>query len=395
MRILATIFIPFLILLSSNAQKITSIDLENAKFQELNINKICTDIRIVPLETHKDALLNIRNATYYLTDKYIIAISFLQGAYLFNRETGAFLREISSIGQGPDQYTGYVFNRCGFDEINKVLFASIGANQAKEWKCINIETNKMLSNLKKPLPKNGDAPFTAYAPWFISNDTYISFCNNKNGKDKTKLVVYTKGGNIIKKYPNHLEYKKIMSSAPANNGIFYYYNNNTYFKEWHYNDTVFRIDRNSITPHLIFKSGNKQPSYYHQDNPDYNKKKYLINFVYESNLFVLFNFTYITSKNNKSSSINECTHTGYYDKKSKQTYIISRTDFLKSGYSVTGLPLNINPISINRNKEIIAQINPEELLKCKDKISPKYKYLLNDLYEEDNPIVIIAKLKDN
>lgn len=43
---------------------------------------------------------------------------------------------------------------------------------------------------------------------------------------------------------------------------------------------------------------------------------------------------------------------------------------------------------------MIAYIDPEELIKYKNQLSPKYKQLFKDIQEDDNPIVIIAKLKD-
>ena len=377
-----------------NAQNITEIDLTQAKFAEVPANRIFEEIKFVPLETHKDGLLNIRS-TYYLTDKYIIAVRFLQGAYLFDRKTGAFIREVSSFGQGPDEYSGFIYPQHGFDEKNNVLFASDNP-WGKSWKSINIETNKIESLLKKTLPEN-DESFSATAPWLIKENIYVSFCNNRTGKDKVRLVVFNKDGNIIKKYPNYLEYDRGESvSSPSNSGIFYFYDGLTCFKEWNYNDTVFSVDEKNMLPRIIFKLGNKQPSYYHQKNSDYDKGKYLINFVHECNTFVLFNFSHFTEITNVSGISNPkaSLYTGYYDKKSKQTYISSTPDFKTAGYYIAGIPVSFYPISINKNNEMVAIINPEELFKNKDSIDSKYKHLFQNIQEDDNPILIIAKLKD-
>ncbi|WP_148373072.1 6-bladed beta-propeller [Bacteroides bouchesdurhonensis] len=196
MKILLTIIISFMIFLNSGAQNVTSVDLTKSKFKETNAEEIFEDVKIIPLETHKDGLLK-KYCTYYLTDKYIIAAGFLQRAYMFDRETGAFIREVSSLGQDPDEYTGFIYHKCGFDEKNGILFASIGAYTSKWWRCINIETNKMESNLKKPLSENSSEFLSVCAPWFVKNDTYVSFCNNRTGKDKVRLVVYRKDGTVI------------------------------------------------------------------------------------------------------------------------------------------------------------------------------------------------------
>jgi hypothetical protein len=152
-----------------------------------------------------------------------------------------------------------------------------------------------------------------------------------------------------------------------------------------------------MSPHIIFRLGDKQPSYYHQYDADYNSGKYMINFVYESDLYVLFSFLYYTEtvrigniKDGKNASV----HTGYYDKESQQVYISSAPDLEKPGYVITGIPVRFNPISINKNKKMIARIDPAELIKYKDRIASKYKHLFQNIQEDDNPIVIIAKLKD-
>ena len=52
----------------------------------------------------------------------------------------------------------------------------------------------------------------------------------------------------------------------------------SYYLTDNYNDTVFRVDEKNMTPHIIFNLGNKQPSYYHQNDMEFNKGKYRIDF---------------------------------------------------------------------------------------------------------------------
>ena len=315
-------------------------------------------------------------------------------------ETGSFIREVSSFGQGPNEYTGSIFDSYGFDEKNDIIFT--GDSHYESCKGINLETNNVELIVKKPLIENANERIHTSAPWLIKDDTYISFCNNRTGKDKIKLIVYDKEGSIMKQYPNYLEFHKGESRTnQVSPGIFYYYKGLTYFKEMFYNDTVFSVDENNLAPHIIFKLGNKQPSYYHRMANDNTKGKYLINFVNESNSFVLFNFIYYTETEtmrgpmgSESIAKDRLTHTGYFDKKTKQVYISSSPDYQKSGYILTGLPVGFLPISINKNKEMIAHIDPEELIKYKEKIDPQYKHLLQNIQEDDNPIVVIAKIKE-
>ena len=390
------LLISFVVFLGVNAQNITYIDLTLAKIEQIPANRIFKEIICLPLETHMDGLIDFRFTTYYLNDKYIIANDRMNGAFLFNREKGTFIREISSRGQGPDDYLGLLYKNYAFDEKNSILFVENG----NSWKCINIETNKVESIIKRPITNSENEQFKAFAPWLIKDDIYLSFCNNSSGKNKIKLVVFDKEGTLLKKYQNYAEYNKIAkNSFPSNNGIFYYYNDHTFFKEYLYNDTVFCVDENSLSPHIIFKLGERQPSYYHQEEPSYNKKKYLINFVYESDLYVLFSFVYYTdTKTETRLGITDATgvtyHTGYYDKISKQAYISSTSDFKQSGYIVDGIPICFSPFYINNKNEMITQIDPEELIKYKDVIGKEYLHLFQNTLEDDNPIVVIAKLKE-
>ncbi|MDL2244133.1 6-bladed beta-propeller [Parabacteroides sp. OttesenSCG-928-J18] len=378
------------------AQDLIHISLEKAKFGQVKAENIFEEIEIIPLETHKDALLNTQKTAYYVTDKYIIATAFLQKTYLFDRKTGAFLREVSGLGQGPDEYAGWIYHNYGLDEEHNILFAT-DSPQAEVWKCIDIETNKVASTIRRPLPGNNEESFVAYAPWLLQEGMYMSYCNNRSGKDKTRLVLYDKEGNVLKKYPNYMEYKREGSTSyPYNNGLFYSFNGQNFFKEYNYNDTVFCVTEENMSPHIVFDLGNKQPSYYHQNDADYNKEKYLINFVNESDSFVFFCFSYFTETTGLSGFVtgkNVSVHTGYYDKKSKQAYISSTSDFKKPGYLIDGIPVGFYPKYINKNKEVIAQIDPEELVEYRDKIAPKYKGRLQDIQEDDNPIIIIAQIK--
>ena len=68
-------------------------------------------------------------------------------------------------------------------------------------------------------------------------------------------------------------------------------------------------------------------------------------------------------------------------------------DYKKSGYAVTGVPVSFYPISINKSNEMTAIINTEKLFEYKDRIDSKYKYLFQNIQEDDNPIIVIATLK--
>ena len=121
MKIISVAIISFVVFFSLNAQDLTYIDITQAKFEIKNAEEIFEDFQIVPLETHPEGLLKFETADFYLTDRYIIGMHTFGPACLFDRKTGAFIREISSRGRGPDEYAAILYGKYGFDEENNIL----------------------------------------------------------------------------------------------------------------------------------------------------------------------------------------------------------------------------------------------------------------------------------
>ncbi|MDR2146834.1 MAG: 6-bladed beta-propeller [Tannerella sp.] len=407
----------FIIFRISGAQDTIYVDLENPTYEEIPASRIFEKIEYIPLETPQDERLKkdvvIMNdeikveslkithlkkglTKFHVTDRYIVALASFD-AYLFDR-TGRFVRQISSQGKGPDEYG---FRTVGFDGETNMVYAEDGGSNIL--KCINIETNKVESIVKKPIriksnkeavtkisfSKKEDNFYAISAPWRIKENRYIGFNNNTTGKDATKLIVFDKDGNIIKAFRNYLEYEDITLEIPMQNGIFYIYDQKTYFKEFLYNDTVFQVDEKNATPHIVFRLGDKQPSYSYREDEEYNRGKIFITYVYENSLYVVFNYFIY----NEFSFRPDVVHTGYYDKKNRKTHVSLNPDH-KSGYKLDGIPARFYPTNHNGLGELTGEIFPEELTKHKDEISAENQDLFMNLRENDNPIVIVGKLKD-
>ena len=69
---------------------------------ELKVSHLGKDIRYVPLETNDSSLIGNSWSIRLLEDK--ILVSTKEGNLLFDRQKGKFLREVSSVGQGPQEY---------------------------------------------------------------------------------------------------------------------------------------------------------------------------------------------------------------------------------------------------------------------------------------------------
>lgn len=364
-------------------QSVINIDLTKAKYEKVDINRLYNIIEYVSLKLTPNALIKIKNATYYLSEKYIIAVNFFVGAYFFDRKSGKFIREISRFGSEPNEYSFRMVNYYGFDEV-KVLFA----DEWNKWKGFDVNSNTLALTIKKPPYKNQKNNLTIYSPWRLSKDKYISFVNNQTGNDAAKLVIYNKEGVLVKSYSNDKQYKNVNNEKPFDYGIFYYYKNITYFKEVGYNNTVYSVSEKLMIPHIVFNLGNKEPSYMNREVKNYNKDKFFIDFVREADSYVFFN--YYTLADYYGQRIY---YTGYYDKRSKQTYTCFNGNE-KSGY-YNNLPLLI-PQYITGKNEALFIIDPAELIEYKDtgKTSDKkIQQLISNAKEDDNPIIVIASIR--
>jgi len=364
-------------------QHVVNIDLTKAKHVKVEINKLYDRIEYVPLELSPKALIKIKSASYYLSEKYIIAMNFFVGAYLFDRKSGKFIREVSRFGSGPKEYTFRMINYYGFDEVNNILFA----DDWSKWKGFNINTNEVATIIKKPTYKNKKKNLTIYSPWRLGKDKYASFVNNMTGNDPVKLVIYNKDGVVLKSYSNDKHYKDVNNERPFDYGIFYNYKNVTYFKESGYNSPVYSVSEKGMFPHIIFNLGNKEPSYLNREEKNFNKDKFFIDFVHETDSYVLFNYYILPDYYSQ-----RIYYTGYFDKNNKQTYICDNGKE-NSGYYKSNLPPML-PRYITSKGEVMFIIDPSELIEYRDKerkTDNKIQPLLATIKEDDNPIVVIAR----
>lgn len=372
------IFMTFTLL----GQNVINIDFAKAKHEKVDVSRLYDQIEYVPLELSPKALIKIKNATYYLSDKYIIAVNFFVGAYLFDRKSGKFIREVSKFGSGPKEYTFRMVNYYGFDETNKILFA----DEWNKWKGFDINSNEVALTIKKPAYKSQKNNLTIYSPWILSKDKYVSFVNNQTGKDAVKLVIYNKEGVVLKSYSNDKQYKDVNHEKPFDYGIFYNYKKVTYFKEVGYNNTVYSVSEKGLIPHIVFNLGSKEPSYMNREEKNYNKDKFFIDFVHETDSYVFFN--YYTLDDYYSQRVY---YTGYFDKKSKQTYICNNGKE-KSGYYKSNLPPMI-PRYITGKGEMLFIIDPSELIEYREKgknTDKKIQQIVANVNEDDNPIIVLA-----
>ena len=369
------------------------INLTKAIYKPINYSDVFERVDYVKLETKKECLIDNYYLYLYLTDIYIIAFYFpTQSAYLFDRETGKFIKQIGSKGQGPNEYS--LFTKTIFDEVSSILFF----DRNKDWLGYHIETENT-SIIIPPIKLEktvGDRTITmSLIHNFVKIDStaYAGYVNNYSGRDSIKLVIFDKDGNILKTFPNYQSFgpndeynnknQNSISFKPYN-GDWYKYNGVYYFKEGIFNDTIFRVTRDSMIPYISFLLGNKKPSYQFMGGSGSEMDDYYYVYIQgENDKYLFFNFSY---KRNK--------YYCYFDKSKAETYVSNFLD--DDGIAFFKNDLDEIPIktlgNLNSNGETLGRLSAEkilEALKGKKTLSSKLQHLKNIEYD-DNPIVVIA-----
>jgi len=393
----------------SQPAELIVIDLVNPQVETIPMSRLFNDyIEYVPLNTNEFCSMEKR-ASYYLTSQYIIGVNTFKDAYLFDRKTGDYIKQISKEGTGENEYRRFPIGSYGFDEKNNILYF----HDLNQWKGFAIQGDKKVTKITMPkysnqvltlpkevggairqendisLNKNNDwHKGEIHNPYPYGNDKYIGYVNNTTGDVAVSLVIFDKQGQVLKYFPNSHKYVKTSKMNPLYYGKFYDYHNRVYFMET-YGDTLFAVYPDRIEPHIVFNMGDKKISYEEAvENVTYTYGRYDIQLVKETNSYVFF--TYNVCWGAADNTVLVC---GYYDKNLKKTYVCKTLDG-RAGFlnDIDGLS-DFNPLLITNKDEFLGVISPDDLsLISTDSISKRGIEIITQAKSMHAPIIIIVHL---
>jgi len=372
-----------------NNSEILKINIKDIETKSINVNEIFTNIDFVVLETLPECLLVENDMEVYLTDRYIIANNGIfrgGGVYLFDRKTGKFLYEIGKKGQGPGEYN-LIFPKA-FNEKYELFYVVRNLQRIG----IDINTNKEVERVFHPvstetvLLEMNRLNVSIVNIYKMDSFHYIAYPNNETGNDPYLLVIFDKEGNIVKTYPNHQKYVNYHKErSDFNPGLFYEFKNHLFFKEHFFNDTVFHVNIDTIIPHIIFDLGKMKPDYKERENPDKNRNCYWISYVRETTNYIFFSYY----------KDNDGYYDGYYNKRARQlSASLSGSKENRGFVHDNNLYPPFHISYINKSEEVAGIITASSMLDYMNKNEQTvYPELFGNLKYDDNPIVVIAKLK--
>lgn len=364
------------------SQQLPVLDLATAMDHpsKIALSDFIENITYLRLETTPESLIN-RNPEVILLKDYII-IRTSQQCLLFDRKSGAFLRELGLNGKGPGEFRStYGF----FDETSSIYyFIGWNGNFLK----YSLD-GKFLSSLDIPSYSG-----TLENPSMPDRYTYLNsnliLCNfmNINGLENKSLMIFDTKGKIIKTIPNRHIIKNVKTSINTGTTSFHHFNNSTFFQEF-YNDTVFMISTEKTTPYFILNRGKYRPPY-EALWWDFEKRK---NIMYqpiylEGAKYLTFEFYYVFGNSPHFFAI--------YDKTSKSLKVSENVSGIKN--DIDGF-MDLTFKSINASGELSCLIQSQDMIKWFDNNKDKSKSLkpelqaLRNINLSDNPILVIANYK--
>ena len=375
-------------------------------YNVLNISEFTTEIKYIPLETNDSVLLS--RVMQIICDNEKILIESSRSCWLFDN-TGKFCHKIGHEGQGPNDYLviNKIFlneNEIFLEDRNKILIYDTNGNLVEKinWGSNEMPTEYSGYNYRNILP-------------FKKNTYVMNFALYDSG-NYPQAILFEKqesGLKIIKEYPNSVKLDKLREGYYFHElGVMYRYKDEMRVHKM-INDTVFSIDQNAeMKDVFVFDFGKYRTTraYYEKkegvdDRYNYSKKFISVNTFCESvnHLFITFDFgnhapepiEFVNRQGNQS--FNPTVH-GVFDKRTGELTLMRQPIRGKLGLKndIDNGPV-IWPQYISSNKELVTNVSAEDFLeyyKNTSNPSPQMTEVAKNLKYDDNPIVIIAKLKE-
>jgi hypothetical protein len=348
--------------------------------ENISLSDFVESIAYIPLATTYDCLVD-KNPKVFVTSDYIVTVTTFR-CLVFNRKNGEFIREIGHYGRGPGEYqsTSGFFNEC----IPAYYFTGWNGYLVKY-----TMDGVYRGNVKIPGYKDSfDSPSFPMNYSYINDSIIVCDFLIATGTESNSLMIFNENGKVLKTIPNRnilkTKQKIVLRTGEMS---FHHFNNNLFFQST-YNDTVFQISVDKITPYFILSRGKHSPPF---ESKWWSLGKQLqSNFISqplysESKRFISFNF--YLSKNK---------YFALYDKSLKSLKVVDNNTGVKN--DIDGL-INITFDSMNYEGELIGLLQANELVNWIEKNPEKLKVLntglqkLKNIKMEDNPVVVIAKYK--
>lgn len=342
---------------------IDSVKVDLNTHQDVGLSEIAENVKCIPLETTDsciiDKIIKVKTmeGQIYISDK--------DHVFQFNAD-GGFVKQIGRKGRGPGEYQ-LIYDFC-LNRLNGTI------NLLTSNEIIQYDGN---NNFIKSVPVTG----FAHTIESIDNLIYIT-SERYSGKSESGYQ------NIswLYKYNNNLEFIDSINIANISmtkgfaihqpltynfsfslDDIFFYYP--VFFIEPTIRDTFYRFNNNSFEPYFKFDFGEEEAEFIKQQRIEdgFPYKKLNILNMYKSSDYIFMEY-----------KIDDKSYFGFYNQQNKVYY-----------NTISGLDDDIN----KTGKIIPRPLNDTEFQMYFRKYAYEVQDIINNVSENDNPIIFLMKLK--
>ncbi len=372
---------------SKPENKLKTINILENDESEINISEIADDIEYIPLAN--DSILAYIMKVEYINNNYFVKDN--KSKFLRFNEKGELINKIGNRGRGPGEYnhasdfvidpkTGNIFIIGGKPDQIMVFSA-----EGKFLKSLNIS--------KKYATSIG-----------IIDDNLFLFYLDGAQHNEENMELLDMEGNIIKSYSNQYKFERGKAVIGFNGEcLMYSLDGKLHFKEI-FSDTIFFLDGKNRIPKLILNTGDRRftPEVRTKIieeislDPRSTSERWIKSLI-QNNLFETSNFLFYSYAYDKKGRFM------IYDKSTGNQVEINEKEGIKNDWD--GGP-NIQ-LKMNRDDntlfswinafELKAYVELDEFKNSTPKYPEKKKELenlANSLNENDNPVLMLVKLKE-
>lgn len=353
---------------------------ETSKSVNLALSDIMFDAKLIALETKDQSLIGAW-AKYHIGEKYIIVLT--RDKILQFSSKGKFIRCLSTAGRGPDEFMDIACLQVDKAEEN-LYFLQFPDNKIRK---MDLESGRFLS------PVNLHNGIRSEMFSLIDQNRFAIFPFHREESDY--LVFYQDSvGNLVEGIvaPREALTPAMFSMVPPSrwDRKLYYYSSAIF------GDTVFLIEGLKKKPFMVINAGEKV------DPTVSNSEGYSVNLITFSPELCFFRSTKINTS--EGGAVNFSAQEFYMAKGSNlelfevESFLIDLTGEIGTGSDMK----NLSSIMIDMEAEkVVFIIEAIELDKAKGrtiqsdilKDKEELSHILDKLTIDDNPIILIGRLK--
>ena len=330
------IFIIFQCCESNDRTEISLVSIDVVKAfedkHEILSSSLFESFEYVKLEYSESTLIKNIKRVDILGDTALLIKGFRRIS-IFDKSDGRYVKDIGHYGSDPNGYSNSL-NYSGVNHGNTSTYATGWKDNFLEY---SLKNNQIVNTIFKPVIDDA-VPFEsemAIASFTKMDDShFLGYVLNYSGNEKFRLVIFKQDGEIVKTYPNHLTFQNTSKIVYSNiEGSFYKFDNATYFKEY-YNDTLYRVTLEKMSPVLKFDLGKNSPPYAEKESMKMDGK---VNYMFikniletEKELFFQIDFKkeFFFATHNKEKGLTKVSHLEIYKGQNKHGIINDLDDFI-------------------------------------------------------------------